>query len=157
MGSRGPIPKRDAERRRQNKPDVPTDTVRMIGRVRVPAADKTWHPIATRLYRSLRKSGQAKFLEPSDWAIAYLLAESLSRDLNEQVVGISEKTGEAVWATIPLKGASLAAYLKAFSALGMTEGDRRRMRIEIERETPVEGDNPDVAVLASYRAKIQGP
>jgi hypothetical protein len=154
MGSRGPIPKRDAERRRCNKPEQPTDTIITQHRVHAPAVDKAWHPIAKRLYQSLKRSAQAKFFEPSDWAAAYLLAESISRDLNPQVVGIAEKTGEVLFETIPLKGASLAAYLKAFAALGMTEGDRRRMRIEVQYQAPVR--NADVTEMDEYRRARQG-
>jgi hypothetical protein len=40
-----------------------------------------------------------------------------------------------VRANLPMKGASMAAYLKGFAALGMTEGDRRRMGIEIHRDS----------------------
>ena len=58
--------------------------------------------------------------------------ESISRDLEEQVVGITE-SGDVVRAHIPMKGASLSAYLKAFTALMLTEGDRRKARLEIER------------------------
>lgn len=156
MGERGPIPKRSEERRRQNKPEKPIDTVPTTGRVRAPAADKEWHPIAKRLYASLKKSGQSKFFEPSDWATAHLICESLSRDLRPQVVGIAEKTGEAVEATIPLKGASLAAYLKAFAALGMTEGDRRRMGIEVKRNTQKPGTPANVTAMDDYRAALGG-
>jgi len=77
--------------------------------------------------------GQQAFYEPSDWAWAWIVAESISRDLKPQVVGIVEETGEVVRAIIPMKGASLAAYLKAMTALLATEGDRRRANMELER------------------------
>ena len=134
MGSRGPVPKRDAERRRQNKPETPTDTVNVVGFVAIPPANSRWHPVARHIYESLQSSGQSKFYEASDWAAAYLLAESLSRDLKPQVVGEDALTGKMFRACVPLKGASLAAYLKGFAALGVTEGDRRRMGIEIDRK-----------------------
>lgn len=154
MGSRGPIPKRDAERRRCNKPDRPTDTLVSTVRAKAPAPDKDWHPIARRLYVSLKKSAQSQFFQASDWATAYLLAESISRDLSPQVVGIDPRGGTAVIETIPLKGASLAAYLKAFAALGMTEGDRRRMRIEIE--PPAAKTPAGVTEMNEYRRARQG-
>jgi hypothetical protein len=118
MGSRGPIPKRDAERRRQNKPDVPTETVKVAGAVRVPAADPDWHPIAKRWYRSLKPSGQAKFYEPSDWMTAKYTAELMSRLLNQ---------GERPSAQM------VASLNSLMSSLLVTEGDRRRARMEVER------------------------
>lgn len=132
----GPVGKRDAERRRRNKPIVPTTTVNLAEttaqEVEIPEANPEWHEVATLWYESLAKSGQAIFYEPSDWATAYLIAESLSRDLDEQVVGITDD-GQVVRDTIPMKGASLSAYLKAMTVLLVTEGDRRRAKMEIER------------------------
>lgn len=142
----GPVPKKDAERRRRNKtPEsegslsaIPAEVVDLdkaiAGEVEIPEMDADWHPIAKQMWESQIKSGQVLWMEPSDWAILYTLCESLSRDLKPQVIGISEETGKPIMATIPLKGASLNAYLKAFASLLMTEGDRRRLRIELERQ-----------------------
>lgn len=151
MGNRGPIPKRDDERRRRNKPVVETTVVEadVDPEYVVPEADPKWHPIASQWYLSLAQSAQAEFYQPSDWATAYILAESISRDLNPQFVAVSETTGEAIYERIPMKGASLSAYLKGFTALMVTEGDRRRARMEIEREQPAPAK---VASLAEKRA-----
>lgn len=133
----GPPPVRDDERRRRNKPDVETIKVD-IGtlvqqEVEIPAADISWHPIAKLWYEALSRSGQAVFYEPSDWATAYITAESLSRDMKPQVVAVNDETGEPTLALIPLKGSSLSAYMKVFSSLLVTEGERRRLHIELER------------------------
>lgn len=151
MGTRGPLPKRSDQRRRRNSPTPDKAPTGAPGAVHAPPADKTWHPVAKRWYLSLAKSGQAKFYEPSDWATAQIIAESMSRDLSEQVVGTTE-SGEILKDTIPLKGASLAAYLKAFSVLLVTEGDRRRAQLELERagtstESP-EDDRADATVTS---------
>lgn len=141
----GPPPKKDAERRRRNKTpeasgslsSIPAEVVNvdelLAGDVQVPVADEGWHPIAKMVYESVKASGQVIWMEPSDWSVLFLMCESISRDLNPQVVGITEE-GDVVKDTIPLKGASLSSYLKGFAALMMTEGDRRRMRIELERQ-----------------------
>jgi hypothetical protein len=153
MGSHGPIPKRAAERRRENKPAVPIDTLDVTGPVKIPPACRNWHPIARRLYNSLKVSGQSKFFEPSDWSAAYLLAESLSRDLKPKVVGTIKLTGEIVRAYMPLNGSALTAYLKGFAVLGVCEGDRRRMSIEIERKQ----EKPELAavsVMDEYREAL---
>lgn len=142
---RGPVPKKDAERRRRNKSpesegslsSIPAEVVNvdelLAGDVEIPVADEAWHPIARQVYDAQVRSGQVIWMEPSDWAMLYLLCESISRDLNPQVVGITEE-GEVVKESIPLKGASLSSYLKAFEALLMAEGGRRRLRIELERQ-----------------------
>ena len=133
----GPVPKREAERRRLNRPDVDVehvDLAKLIAEdVYIPEADESWEPIAKMWYESLKSSGQSIFYEGSDWATAYLIAESISRDLGEQVVGVTPG-GDILRDFIPMKGASLSAYLKAMGSLLVTEGDRRRLRIELERE-----------------------
>jgi hypothetical protein len=134
MGIKGPVPNRSDQRRRTNEPAIPITSLEIEGPVAVPDSDPDWHPVALTWYQSLAESGQSKFYEPSDWATAYLIAESLSRDLLPQVIGIAEKTGEIAYEVIPLKGASLSAYLRAFSVLMVTEGDRRRLSLELKRD-----------------------
>lgn len=157
-GAGGPPPKRQAERRRRNKPDgIQVTTAPGAAEVVVPEPDESWHPVARRWYESLADSGQSRFYEPSDWATAYLLAESISRDLKPQVVGIHPETGRPVRAAIPLKGASLAAYLRAMTALMVTEGDRRRARLELERPDGGEQETPaGVTALDEYRKALGG-
>lgn len=138
----GPVPKRSNQRRRRNKPDVPIDTALGAADVEIPEADPDWHHVATRWYEALARSAQSFYYEPSDWAYAYVQAESLSRDLKEQFVGISEVTGRPITAIVPINGARMNAFLKANTALMATEGDRRRARLEIERpKSTNEGDN----------------
>jgi hypothetical protein len=140
------VPKKDAERRRRNKSpessgsisSLPAEVVNvdeiLAGEVEIPKADPKWHAIAREIYEGQIASGQVIWMEPSDWATLYLICESISRDLNDQPIGIHPETGKVIKAKVPLKGASLSAYLKAFEALMMNEGGRRRLRVELERE-----------------------
>lgn len=158
MGERGPVPKRSTQRRRRNKAEdgqeITTAATGAPAAPQVPPADENWHPIARRWYESLAASGQSRWYEPSDWATAYLLAESMSRDLGDQVVGVTP-TGEILRDKIPLKGASLAAYLKAMSTLMVTEGDRRRARLELERAGSTDPDeDAAVAKMDEYRKRL---
>jgi len=146
MGARGPVGKKNAEKMGHrtkaelaatevvNLDEIDDELLARAGEGMIPA-DENWHPVALQWYNSLAESGQKIYYQPSDWAIAYMLAESISRDFKPQVVGVHPETGEPIFERIPLKGASLGAYLKGFSALLATEGDRRRMQIELERES----------------------
>lgn len=158
MGSRGPVPKRSDQRRRTNKSATVSGKVTKApaaDRVCAPTPDEEWHPVARRWFDSLSASGQSRFYEPSDWATAYLIAESISRDLNPQVVGVTER-GDAVFESIPLKGASLSAYLKAFGNLLTTEGDRRRASVELQRGELSDADeDASVTALDAYRAAVE--
>lgn len=152
MGERGPVPKPANQRRRRNK-TAAAPTPHRTG-VKPPPTNGKWHPVARRWFNSLKKSAQSEFYEESDWATAYLVAESISRELSAQVVGIT-KQGDIVTADLPPKGASLAAWLKAMSSLLVTAGDRRRMQVEMT--TPAVRDPAEesaVADLDEYRKRI---
>lgn len=126
MGTRGPVPKRDSQRRRRNKPEVQATEADGAAEVAVPKGNARWHPVARRWFDALAVSGQSRFYEPSDWATAEVLAESMSRDLREGA---------------PINSGRLAAYLKGFSSLLATEGDRRRVRLELSRPDADAGES----------------
>lgn len=150
----GPPPKRESQRRRANDPAAGKAT-KAAGAVKVtvPRADASWHPVAKQLYESLKKSGQAQFFEASDWGTAWVLAESISREMKPQPIGTTED-GEPIMFELPPKGASLAAWLKALSSLLATEGDRRRLRLELERpKSGKEGEAAGVSWLDDARRR----
>lgn len=157
-GAGGPPPKRQAQRRRVNKPDVPVETAAGADEVPVPVSDAEWHPVAKLWFDSLERSGQSAFYEPSDWGVAYVIAESISRELSDQpmVVGSGE-AAHVEMVKMPPKGASLSAWLKGMTALMVTEGDRRRMRLELERTQPTVGEgDANVSELDIFRQRLQG-
>jgi len=160
MGERGPTPKRSHQRRRRNKPEGGGDitTAEGAAKVEVPEADPAWHPVAVRWFESLADSGQSAFYEPSDWALAFVLAESISRELQPQpvVIGKGDDARVEMFA-MPPKGASLAAWLKGMTALMVSEGDRRRMRIELSRPAAPEGEEAEnVSELDEWRQRLRG-
>jgi hypothetical protein len=96
------------------------------------------HPEARRWYKSLAESGETRYWEPSDWAQARIAA---------------------IWLSGLLSGARpsaqmVASWLSMVSELGVTEGARRRMRIEIDRRAPVQ--SADVTEMDEYRRARQG-
>jgi hypothetical protein len=112
--------------------------------------------VAKRWYLSLEESGQARYYEPSDWAAAYLLAESMSRELKPQP--IVDAAGKVHRVAMPPKAASVAAWLKGMTSLLVTEGDRRRAALELSRPKPDggEGGGADVTHLDDVRARLGG-
>lgn len=135
--SSGPAPKREDERVRRHEPAVATTRVNVVeliqNDVEIPVPNVEWHPIASMVFESLTGSAQCVYFEPSDWAAAYLLCESISRDLRPQVIAYDEIEHKVVKATKPIRGSNLTAYIKMMTNLLMTEVDRRRAGIEIER------------------------
>jgi hypothetical protein len=140
MGTRGPAPKRDAERRRTNERPVDTKTVEtddtFTRAVVIPDPDPDWHKVARRVWDSFPESATSVLLEPSDWAILFLACEDLSRELKPRKVQIGIDGGGdpiIVEASLPMPGAKLNAILKLMGNLLATEGDRRRLQIEVNR------------------------
>lgn len=151
----GPPPKRSAERRRRNKDAVETTVVDLdtliSADVEIPMPpiryededgveldepEWVWHPTAMSLWDSAQRSGQAIFMEPSDWASLYMMCEQVHLNLKPRPVVIGEANGEPViqYMQVPMPGSTLGAVTKMMGSLMFLEGDRRKMRIELERK-----------------------
>jgi hypothetical protein len=155
MGTRGPVPARSETRAGHiAKANLP-DKVTLTRPVPVPAPSKGWAPEATRWYRALKRSGQVRFFEPSDWQYAWLLAELLTKELTLVRVVHNELTGEDAVVPMPPRALMTKKILGAMGELGTTESSRRRMRIEVERAAPGAGEPDDnLTLLDDYRAAL---
>ena len=125
MGVKGPIGKRDEERVRRNIPENPTETVTMIGTVKIPElGDMSYegetHPLISEMYDAIKASAAVKYYEPTDWQFARLTLYTLNQELIA-----SRHQGK------PVGAMKLTAINQMLSALLLTEGDRRRVRLEI--------------------------
>ena len=143
MPKTGPIPKRSDLRRRTNKDSLEgleKVNVEDLGVVYQPEADEKWHPLAKDLWRSMGESGQSRWYEPTDWAYAAVVMDDLSHYLR----------------TKSRSGMKLSALLTAMGPLLLTEGERRRARLELERNAPEPGgEDPTVAIMEHYRRQAQ--
>lgn len=136
----GPVPNREADlaRPRERKgSDVQPVTKGELRPVTVLEPDPEWHPIAARLYESLRSSGQSDFYQNSDWAFAFSVCEDLS------VYKRSMKRS----------GQMLQTIYAALERLLVTEGDRRRVRIELH-EPEDDGEPAAVLAIADYKRDL---
>lgn len=148
-GLTGPIPKREEERRRRNKTTdsgqsnaaqkvvVSHEAMEDPFLVAAPAPNPDWHPIAKQAYWAARRSAIREFYEPSDWSALFVLLEQLSRWLNPQEVLVQqgELAGTTVEMVVPMPGGVLSSIMKGLNDLMFMEGGRRRLRLEIERES----------------------
>ncbi|AKY03613.1 hypothetical protein SEA_IZZY_6 [Streptomyces phage Izzy] len=136
----GPVPNRESDlaRPRSRKGgDVQEVTKGVMRPVKIPNADRDWHPIAKRLWDSLKTSGQADYYQNSDWAFAWSLCEDLS---------YYKKSGKR-------SGQMLQTIYSAFERLLVAEGDRRRVRIELHEPEP-ETTPASVLAIADYKKEL---
>lgn len=173
MGARGPLPKRSEDRVRRNKPDTSGITKGTLRPTKKPATPSGWHPIAKKLFKSLGESGQADYYQNSDWALAFSLCDDLSRYKHEEDArlrmqaladtwwGMSQQErAEAGFDTekaphVPKGGSAmkLTAIYSALDNLMVSEGARRRLRLELEE--PVDsGTAAEVVVMEDYKKAL---
>jgi hypothetical protein len=122
--------------------------------VTIPEPDDEWHPAAGVWYSSLAESGQSAFYTSSDWATAWMVAEQISREFKPKPMRIGDET---VLVEAPVTGAGMAAFLRACAVLLVTEGDRRRVAMELQKP-PVasEQERAPVTTLAAWKATLNG-
>ena len=107
-----------------------------------PKPDVNWHPIAKMMWNAAGTSGMADFYQDSDWAYLYSLLDDLT----------ALKRGAAKYGKV--SGQALATIYGAMTTLGFTEGDRRRMRIELSKPEP-ETEDVQVKAIDEYRKMLK--
>jgi hypothetical protein len=136
VGARGPVPKRSEERVRRNKPETPVDKIEVIGPVEVPELNfPDPHPLTVDLYASLSQSAQSRFYEASDYQMARAILHFFD---------IEVKKGKA-------SAQMVQTVFSQLTDLLLTEGARRRVRLEVERDQAA-GEVIEVADM--FRARL---
>lgn len=138
----GPPPKKDSERTRRNTPESGAARHDLFLPVTIPNADvKNWHPRATALFNSLKTSGQASSYQDSDWAVAKILCDYLTK---------CYESG--------FKAMDMTNITAMLGRLGCTEGDRRQiLRLELEHEQEKPTSAGDAAVIDIKTRLTQRP
>jgi hypothetical protein len=133
----GPVPNRseDLARPRERRGGDVTPVTKGVAReVKIPNASRDWHPIAKRLWESLKTSGQSDYYQNSDWAFAFSVCDDLS---------YYKKASQR-------SAMMLASLNSSMERLLVTEADRRRARIELDAPEADESE-ASVVVLDNYK------
>lgn len=134
----GPPPQRSDQRRRRNKVEIdraPVSTETTFG----PDPPSWLSGLARDWYESLRTSGQAIYYTDSDWTSALIIARAIER--------FDERPSAHM----------LTAILSGFGSLAATEGDRRRLRIELERQSgPDVDEQAGVTAINEWQRRLSG-
>jgi hypothetical protein len=99
-----------------------------------PEPDPEWHHLAIDVYNGCRNSGQADFYQQSDIALLASLCDDLSYAKNR----------------VQRSGQLLQTIYTNMSNLLVSEGDRRRVRIELD-EPKQETDSASLSLMSDYR------
>lgn len=154
MGATGPVPNRDqdlARDRNRNGRDIPEASHGLLQPVQIPDMDENWHPIAKMVYESARTSGQNEWYQNSDWAILWSLCEDLSH-YKSGSKGVDKLTGELYEKA--RSGQMLQTIMSTMTSLLLTEGERRRVRIELQKPEP-EKQSAAVLAIADYQRGLE--
>lgn len=132
----GPVPNREADLSRPRSRRSPENKVTkgVMRPVTKPPAREDWEPFVREFYDSLGESGQADFYQDSDWHYARILCDQLS----------------AHYASGLRSGQMFQSIMAAMTSLLVTEGERRRVKIELTEPKPT---GPTAAVTAIDEAR----
>lgn len=137
MAQYGPVPKRSEERIRRNKPDIEITKIEAVGDVVQPELGfPDPHPIIVDFWESIGESGQTKYYEPSDWQFA-----RFTLHFADQLLKSGRPSAQL------LQGVN-----SALADLLVSEGSRRRVRMEVERQKAT-ADVVDLASIFEERMK----
>lgn len=139
----GPVPKRESQRRRSNRPKSYGSSSPEVGGVAVGAPDlgiADCHPMVLDLYASLTESVEGQYFSAADWQRARLECHFLNRTL------MSDRIGAQAWQTIQ----------SGLGALLVSPADKRRIGIELKAKTSDPDEDAAVASLDAYRAQLGG-
>ena len=102
-------------------------------------APRDWHKSARQIWDSAAESGQCDFYQQSDWAVLYSLCEDFDT---------YKRAGRP--------SAQMATVLyQQLGNLLMTEGDRRRVHVELH-DPEAETESAAVIAIADYERELSG-
>lgn len=151
------IPKLEAELKRPRRRKGSTEQETVIGERRdiemTWEPDPEWHPIAQMIFNSAKSSGQSDFYQDSDYAMLYTLCEDISYYKTPKT-WIDKDSGEE--RTQNRSGQMLQAILSNLASLLLTEGERRKVRLELQKKPEAPPNLAVVAEMSLYRGAFDG-
>lgn len=138
--SPGPIPKRSEARTRRNKTSEGGIALKKgVALEYTPRpADPDWDDAVANLYESLFRSGMAAYYQQTDAEYAWLICSEFSEYRN------STRKSAVMF----------AGLISSLAGLGVTEGERRRIQIELDPEVVDTTDSPEVVSMNSWKERL---
>ena len=162
MGARGPIRNRDADlaRDRSRKGSEYHEATKAKGNAaEPPEPNPDWTDVSMMLWEAAKDSGFKRFFQATDWAAAWLLVDEIDTyrtkspimipdpDNPKKRIQATNDDGEPLfYPHHKMSGQMFQTLWSALGSLGYTEGDRRRMGIELTNTE--DEDGPDAQILS---------
>lgn len=154
MGVRGPIPDREDNLARPRDRKGNDEQAAKRGQLQPIAIDwqpdPEWSDATLNVWNSASASGMADFYQDTDYAELWFICDELDNYTKPKV---NTKTGEFYRKQSP---EMVKALLTGLSNLGFTEGDRRRIRIELDAPEPAQ-QSASVTALHLYQGALSAP
>ena len=104
------------------------------------------------LWEAAGSSGMADYYQNSDWALLYSLLDDLNDQKRSAEREYKDERGQISYGRV--NGQVLAVIYSTMTTLGFTEGDRRRMRVELTAPD-TEDKNADVTAINEYKRMLK--
>ena len=147
MAAKGRIPKRkDQLNGHRSKDELEGRTVTRLPSgapahvAPQPYGARDWHPIAKRIWKAAGESGQSILYTASDWAVLYSLMDDLTYYKNS-----AKRSGQM-----------LQTIMSSLTSLLLTEGDRRRLQVELHHPEP-ETTTPGAEEVEKWLSQMSPP
>ena len=140
MGARGPMPKRSEARTRRNKAGEDGVALKKGVALEYEAkpADPEWDDAVADLYNGLFRSGMAAYYQQSDADYAWLICSEFDE-----------------YRKSPRKSAVMfSGLIGSLAGLGVTEGERRRIHIELDPEKTTDAADPQVVSMNAWKDRL---
>lgn len=139
--SRGPIPKRASERTRNNK--TATDGLELVKGDALPYTwtdpSFDWEKPVQRYYMSFQQSGMAAYYQQTDVETLWMACEWMNRQ----------------YASGRPSAMILGEVNKMLDGLGATEGERRRLKIELEKPKEEDDGSEKLAAVTDIQDRLK--
>lgn len=152
MGARGPIGEREDNLARPRERRGSDEQAAKRGQLQPITIDwqpdEEWSEFTRNVWYSASASGMADFYQDTDYAELWFICQELDRYVKPKV---NTKSGELWFKQSP---EMVKALLTGLSNLGFTEGDRRRIRVELDAPEP-ERKSASVTALHLYAGGME--
>lgn len=102
-----------------------------------------WHPSVKLFWKRAKRGGQADFYQDSDYAYMWMLCDTLSHELKLRDAGK------------PYKAIIIQNFFTSLTPLMLTEGERRRARVELEAPKPVGEESTATKAVKTYKDRLK--